>query len=142
MATEKNPKRLLTEKQMAFVDEYLLSFNAVQAYIKAGYSDKGKKATVHKNAYKLLHSEAIEAEIKERLDEIRDTGDALKLKLEKFFIKHIEDTEIAPKDRLKAAELLAKMLGAFENTVKVDGDGLNFNFNISPATQEEEEDEE
>lgn len=141
MATEKHPKRQLTDKQQAFIDEYLLTFNAVQAYIKAGYSANGKKATIHKNAFKLLHSEAIQAEICEQLEQIRDTGDVLKVKLEKFFIQNIENVEIAPKDRLKAAELLAKMLGAFDNSVKVESEGLSFNFNITEATKEEDEEE-
>lgn len=138
MATEKQPKRALTEKQRAFVEEYLLCFNAVKAYIKAGYSAEGKQATINKNAYTLLHSEAIQAELSEQLDKMRDTGDVLKVKLEKFFAQQIENGEIAMKDRLKSAELLARMLGAFDNSVKLESDDLNFNFNISEATKTEE----
>jgi len=138
MATEKHPNRTLTEKQRAFVEEYLLCFNAVQAYIKAGYSAEGKKATINKNAYTLLHSEAIQAELNEQLDKMRDTGDVLKVKLEKFFTQQIENGDIAMKDRLKSAELLARMLGAFDNSLKLESEDLNFNFNISEATKEEE----
>ena len=137
MATEKHPKRNLTEKQRAFVEEYLLCFNAVQAYIKAGYSAEGKKATINKNAYTLLHSEAIQAELTEQLDKMRDTSDVLKVKLEKFFAQQIENGDIAMKDRLKSAELLARMLGAFDNSLKLESEDLNFNFNISEATKEE-----
>lgn len=138
MATEKHPKRQLTDKQRIFIEEYLMCFNAVQAYIKAGYSTNCKKATLHKNAYSLLNSEAIQAEIQEQISLVRDNGEALKVKLEKFFTTQIENGEIAMKDRLKSAELLARMLGAFDNKVTLSGEDLSFNFNISEATPEEE----
>ena len=137
MATEKHPKRPLTEKQLAFIEEYLMTFNAVQSYIKAGYSANGKPATIHKNAYTLLHSEAIQAELQEQLDTMRDSSEALKLKLEKFFTTQIENGDNQMKDRLKSAELLARMLGAFDNSVKLEADDLSFNFNITEATHED-----
>lgn len=140
MATEKHPKRHLTDKQMAFVEEYLYCFNAVQAYIKAGYSANGKPATISKNAYTLLHSEAIQAELNAHMEKMRDSSEALKVKLERFFTNQIENGENLMKDRLKSAELLARMLGAFDNSVKLEAEDLSFNFNISEATKEEDED--
>lgn len=139
MATEKHPNRQLTKKQQAFIEEYLLCFNAVEAYIKAGYSAEGKKATINKNAYTLLHSEAIQEAMAEQLDRMRDTSEVLKVKLEKFFTKQIENGDIAMKDRLKSAELLARMLGAFDNSVKLESDDFQFNFNITEATKQEDE---
>ena len=44
----------LTPKQQKFIEEYLMSFNVVQSYIKAGYSTNGKPATVNKNAVSAL----------------------------------------------------------------------------------------
>ena len=72
MATEAHPKRHLTKKQLDFIEEYLNCFNAVEAYIKAGYSTNGKTATINKNAYTLLNSESIQNELKEQLENIKD----------------------------------------------------------------------
>ena len=85
-----------------------------------------------------MHSEAIQAELAEQLDKMRDTSDVLKVKLEKFFAQQIENGEIAMKDRLKSAELLARMLGAFDNSVKLESEDLSFNFNISEAKKDDE----
>ena len=136
MATEAHPKRHLTKKQMDFIEEYLNCFNAVEAYIKAGYSTNGKTATINKNAYTLLNSESIQNELKEQLENIKDEKDHLLVKLEKFYAKQIDNPDIAMKDRLKAAELLSKTLGAFQNDVKLEADDLNFTFNIIEPDEE------
>ena len=136
MATKQHPKRNLTAKQMAFIDEYLYCINVVEAYLKAGYSADGKTATIAKNAYNLLNSESIQNELQERLKTVREDKEYLNVKLEKFFTQQIENDDIAMKDRLKAAELLAKMLGSFDNSVKLDASDMSFNFNIVDADGE------
>ena len=122
----------LTPKQQKFIEEYLMSFNVVQSYIKAGYSTNGKPATVNKNAYQLLHSETIQQALSELIEEVQDNKEYLSVKLEKFFLKTIDDETASMKDRLKSAEMLAKILGLFENKVnlKTNSD-FEFNFNIS-----------
>lgn len=45
----------LTEKQKRFVDEYIISLNATQAAIKAGYSEK----TAEQQAYQLLQKTSV-----------------------------------------------------------------------------------
>ena len=52
----------LTYKQKAFIQEYLLDFNATQAAIRAGYSDKWTNT----NASKLLQNTTI----REAIDEV------------------------------------------------------------------------
>lgn len=54
----------LSYKQQAFVNEYLVDFNATRAAKKAGYSDKW----THTNANKLLQNTTIAALIKSELD--------------------------------------------------------------------------
>lgn len=56
----------LTHKQRLFVDEYIISGNATQAAIKAGYSDR----YVHTNVSKLLQNTTINAYIKAKMVEI------------------------------------------------------------------------
>lgn len=49
----------LTERQRRFVDEYIITGNAMQSAIKAGYSKKYAKA----NSYKLLDNSGIKESI-------------------------------------------------------------------------------
>ena len=95
-------------------------------------------ATINKNAYTLLNSESIQNELKAQLDNIKDEKDHLLVKLEKFYAKQIDNPDIAMKDRLKAAELLSKTLGAFSNDVNLKSDDLQFNFKIVDPDEEDE----
>jgi len=58
MSDEATPKRL-TNKQRIFIDEYLRSFNATRAAIKAGYSEK----TAFSIGWENLRKPEIKAEI-------------------------------------------------------------------------------
>lgn len=55
----------LTEKQKRFCDEYLIDFNATQAYIRSGYAVK-KKITAEQNGAKLLKNTKVQEYITER----------------------------------------------------------------------------
>ena len=57
----------LTAKQMRFVDEYLVDFNATQAAIRAGYSPKTAAAA----AARLLRNVNIQAEIARRQKDLQ-----------------------------------------------------------------------
>lgn len=56
----------MTVKQQRFADEYIISGNAAEAYIKAGYKAKGANA----NAARLIANDSISAYIKNRLEEL------------------------------------------------------------------------
>lgn len=60
--------RKLTPKQKNFADEYIITGNATQSAIKAGYSEK----YANTNASKLLQNTTIKAYIDERLKQIED----------------------------------------------------------------------
>lgn len=49
----------LSDREAAFVREYLISRNAMEAYIKAGYSPKSARA----NAYRMMEREGVRAAI-------------------------------------------------------------------------------
>lgn len=55
----------LTAKQQAFINEYLHDFNATQAAIRAGYSERTAGSIGHQNLKKLEISEEIERRIEE-----------------------------------------------------------------------------
>jgi phage terminase small subunit len=61
----------LSNKRQAFVNEYLVDFNATQSAIRAGYA----KRSARQMANRLLTKDDIKAEIKARLEEKAMTAD-------------------------------------------------------------------
>lgn len=123
----------LTLKQQRFADEYIISGNATQSAIKAGYSKK-YAAT---NTDKLLKNTNIKNYIDERLKELEDKAIAKQEEVLQYLTsvmrgEHEEEVlygvgegvqstrhvEVGAKDRIKAAELLGKRYGTW--TDKVD----------------------
>lgn len=127
----------MTPKQQRFCDEYLISLNATQAAIKAGYTEK----YAHTNANKLLQNTTIKAFIEARMAEkeselIADQDEVLKYltsvlrgktQSEIVVVEGIGDgcsearaMQKAPdeKERLKAAELLGKRYGLYTEKVE------------------------
>lgn len=58
----------LNIRQQKFIDEYIISGNATQSYINAGYSEK----MANTNASKLLQNTTIAKAIKERTEQLFD----------------------------------------------------------------------
>lgn len=90
----------LTNKQRAFINEYLLDFNATQAAIRAGYAPDYAGT----NADKLLKNTKIRTEIQEKLEEMQlSTDEGLKI-LSEFVHSDIGDF-VVPVEDGKAIEL-------------------------------------
>jgi phage terminase small subunit len=123
----------LSIKQKRFADEYIISGNATQSAIIAGYSKK-YAAT---NTDKLLKNTNIKNYIDERLKELEDKAIAKQEEVLQYLTsvmrgEHEEEVlygvgegvqstrhvEVGAKDRIKAAELLGKRYGTW--TDKVD----------------------
>ena len=110
----------LNPKQLAFVDEYLISRNAIDAYVKAGY--KGK--TEHSNdvcARRLLQNVVIAQMIDDRTEKqfkaTDITVESILMRLDAMADKTIaKDT-----DRIKALELLGKYRKLFTEKTEVSG---------------------
>ena len=128
----------MTERQKRFVDAYIKTGNASEAARLAGYSKKN----VNVDGAKLLANPSISREIEKRLKELESERTAdLKETLEYMTsVMRGEKTEIvvvvvgtgkgfsksekvevptSTRDRLKAAEHLLKVHGAFKNEVQV-----------------------
>ena len=58
----------MTEKQKLFCEEYLISLNATQAAIKAGYSEKTAYSIGNENLKKPEIQEYIQKRLKEKED--------------------------------------------------------------------------
>lgn len=87
-------KDKLTQKQKRFVDEYLVSGNATQAALKAGYSKKTAQRTGSENLSKPLIKSAIEKKAAEL--ESKKIGDAREVLEFYFRVLRGEETEEVP----------------------------------------------
>lgn len=145
----------LTAKQQRFCDEYLISLNASEAAIKAGYSKKTAGVIATEN----LQKPNIKAYIKQRMDEkekelIADQDEVLKYltsvlrgesQSEEIVVEGIGDgcseartMQKAPseKDRLKAAELLGKRYGLYTDRVETEVD-MELNITVDYGGEDE-----
>lgn len=113
----------LTEKQKRFADEYIISGNATQAAIKAGYSKKTANRIATENLSKLVIKNYIDERLaKLESKRIANAQEVLEYltgvmrgdeKEEVMTEEGISYREPSVKDKLKAAELLGKRHALF-----------------------------
>lgn len=127
----------LTIKQKKFADEYIISGNATQAAIKAGYSGNYAKA----QSSKLLENVGIKSYIDERMKKLEEEAIADQAEVLKYLTRVLRDEEreeilvnvgnfeqeiqsmkVSTKDRIKAAELLGKRYGSWTDKVDLSSD--------------------
>lgn len=127
----------LTIKQKKFADEYIISGNATQAAIKAGYSEK----TARKIGSENLTKPDIKSYIDERMKKLEEEAIADQAEVLKFLTRIMRDEEteevlvnignfeqeiqtmkVSAKDRIKAAELLGKRYGSWTDKVDLSSD--------------------
>lgn len=122
----------LTLKQQRFVDEYIISGNATQAAIKAGYSKKTANRIATENLSKPVIKTAIDkrnAEIKS--EKTMDMQEVMELLASIARGETTEETvtnkgdviETATRnsDKLKALELIGKRFGAWTDKKEISG---------------------
>lgn len=145
----------MTEKQKRFCDEYLISLNATQAAIKAGYSKKTANRIGTENLSKLVIKEYIDARMAEKEKElIADQDEVLKYLTsvlrgestsEEIVVEGCGDgyseartmvKNPSEKDKLKAAELLGKRYGLYTDKVETDID-MDLNISIDYGDDDE-----
>ena len=119
-------------KQQRFIDEYIISGNATQSAIKAGYSKK----YANTNANKLLQNTTIKSAIDKRNAEIQSekTMD-MKEVMERLTAigrgetseqqlsnkGEVVEVETKTSDRIRAMELIGKRYGAWLDKKEVNG---------------------
>lgn len=136
----------LTQKQQRFVDEYIISGNATQAAIKAGYSKRSAQQTGAENLLKPV----IKAELDRRNAEIKSAKTADMQEVMEYLasVMRGEQTEsvatakgiydnvpVSAKDRIKAAELIGKRHGAWTDKKEISG---NMNIDIGMGDYDED----
>lgn len=131
----------LTEKQKIFCDEYIISLNATQAAIKAGYAEKTAYAIGAENLKKPKIQDYISERMKQKESSLIATQDEVLQYLTSVLrgesqtidtvlvgigegCQEVQEVEKKPseKDRLKAAELLGKRYGLYTDKVSADVD--------------------
>lgn len=134
----------LTLKQQRFADEYIISGNATQAALKAGYAER--------SAYRMgadnLRKPQVKSYIDERLAELESAKIADQEEVLQMLTSHarretteynvtksggVVKTPTAVANAIKAAELLGKRYGLFTDRVEADVDmDLNINIDYGP----------
>lgn len=127
----------LTIKQKKFVEEYIISGNATEAALKAGYSKKTSYSIGNENLKKpeiIAALRAKEEELKSK--KIASQEEVLEYltsilrgeQEEKTLIgtgkgaQRITNIEVSAKDRIKAAELIGKRYGTWTDKIDIEGD--------------------
>lgn len=100
----------MTEKQRLFCLEYAKTLNATAAAKAAGYSER----TAYSQGNRLLKNVEVRKALSEIMGEIEEKLIADVSEIRQFWTQVMQDTDADLKHRLRASELLAKSLGAFE----------------------------
>lgn len=147
-------KDKLTLKQKKFADEYIISGNATQSAIKAGYSKKTAGVIAVEN----LEKPNIKAYIDKRLKELDDKAIAKQEEVLQYLTAVMRGQSKSAvvvieglgeglsearlinktpdeKDRIKAAELLGKRYGAFTEKVDISGD-MNLSIEVDYGSED------
>ncbi len=98
---------MLSLKQKKFCEEYIISGNATEAAKKAGYSEKTARSQGAEN----LTKPYIQKYIKELTNAPRTARIASGEQVLEFFTNVMNNGEVGWKDRIRAAENLAKRQG-------------------------------
>lgn len=125
----------MTLKQQRFADEYIITGNATQAAIKAGYSKKTAKVIANEN----LTKPYIKKYIDERLAQLESEKIATQEEVLQYLTSVMRGEEMEPllvlngegtqkvieavpsvQSRTKAAELLGKRYGTFTDRVDIN----------------------
>lgn len=125
----------LTDKQVKFIDEYMIDMNGAAAYLRAGYSCS--EATARANASRLLANANISAEIDKRQQKLQEeTGISVQWVLNN--LKYVAERCMAPEPLAdkdgnivewrfdstganKALENIGKHLGMFKDKIEHSG---------------------
>jgi phage terminase small subunit len=115
-------KDALSDKQWAFVREYLVDKNATQAAIRAGYSAK----TAQEQSSRLLSNVMVKAAVEEGLKILAEKTETEAEWVRRRLREEATDySDFASHSaRIRALELLGKINGVFERDNKQKADGL------------------
>lgn len=123
----------LNQRQKNFCQEYIKSGNATQSAIQAGYSKRTANRIASENLTKpdiIEYIQTLNNDItKNNIAEAKEIQEVLTKIIRGQFIEqvpmslngefYLAEKQVTPKDRLRACELLAKMIGAYNVNVNI-----------------------
>ena len=121
-----NEETPLTASQKLFCEEYVKTGNGLQSY-KKSYTTCKKDETAKTNASRLLTYANVKKYIKELGEASKNDSIATIIEIKEFWTSFLRDTNLEPKERVKASELLAKTYGAFLDKIEVKQDESTLN---------------
>jgi len=126
----------LTVKQQRFVSEYLKDCNATQAALRAGYSEK----SAYSIGQRLLKNVEVKLAVEEEMERLRTENTADSQEVVEYLtsvmrgreketvpifvgegVQELTEKPVGAKDRIKAAELLAKRYGLLTERTELSG---------------------
>lgn len=110
----------LSVKQKAFADLYMVTGNATQSYIDAGYSAT-TRAVAEANGRRLLVNDKVSHYIQKLSKEVTNENIADMIEVREFWTETMRASHVERKDRLKASEYIAKTNGAFLDRTEHSG---------------------
>ena len=108
-----------TDKQQAFIDHYLICWNATEAAKRAGYSEK----TAYSIGYENLRKPEISEEIQKRVSELTMTADEALIELSKIARGDLS--------KVKKPEDAGGILKKYKRTIGKDG-STSFELELYP----------
>lgn len=111
----------LTDQQKKFADNYIMSGNATQSYLDAGYKVKSD-SVARANASRLLTNANVLDYIKDKQKALQKATIATQQEILEFWTNTMRNRYEEPKDRLKASEYLAKTNAMFIDRVEHSGE--------------------
>lgn len=100
----------LTEKQSAFIREYLVDLNATQAAIRAGYSEKTAGFIGHENLQKPKIKRMVDAAIQQRAERTQIRADDV---IRRLWEEATDKVDGTASSRVSALSWLGKHLAMF-----------------------------
>lgn len=123
----------LTPKQQIFCEEYIKSLNATEAAIKAGYSAKTARSVGSEN----LTKPDIQTYIQERTSKAQNERIADAKEVLEYLSETMRDKDETRRERTKAAELLGKRYGIWQEQSASNIDGkINLTVNLENCSGE------
>ena len=108
----------LTDKQQAFVDEYLVDMNATQAALRAGYSPRTARQTGAENLTKPVIQSALQKAMDARSKRTRINADRVLEEIAKIGFLNVQDL-FTEDDLLKGIAALPDDIAACVQSVEV-----------------------
>ena len=132
------PQPALTPKQSLFIDHYIETFNATEAYVRVFEPKNRDTASVM--ASKLLANARVKEEVAKRTEALRDPIIASAQQVLTFLTEMMGKEDAKDTDRIRAAELLGKRYALFTDKIDLNQQ-IEVEINLLPTDSPHHDDD-